>query len=234
MTGAPKEKPSDDLKVLNALEGGCNGNVQLFLERLGVPLEEMSQRQRSAYDVISQYRPARAKLRSEDPLVQEQGRAEMLAFACTRPALAQAAFAAGDFIGGLNILQTRASALGMAGDRDGQVAQLREIWTQLLRLQEDILFLQSSTKSGLLENDADFASGVNLDEHQAFVLMLHGRRDPNYPGRATVLARRLAEQGNLEEACAVLRKAVSIDFGKEEQIVDAQALLTELLGPSEG
>jgi len=48
------------------------------------------------------------------------------------------------------------------------------------------------------------------------------------------LARRLAEQGNLEEACSLLRKAVNCGFGKEEQILDAQTLLTELVGPSEG
>jgi hypothetical protein len=44
----------------------------------------------------------------------------------------------------------------------------------------------------------------------------------------------LAEQGNLEEACSLLRKAVNCGFGKEEQILDAQTLLTELVGPSEG
>jgi hypothetical protein len=173
------------LSDLTALEGGCQGDVTLFLERIGVPIDEMYPRQRAAYDVIKDYRPARAKLRSTDTETREQGRAEMLLFASTRVPLAQAAFASGDLIGGLHILQTRASALGVAGDQDGQVEQLRRVWSQLPSPQ-DVLFLHSSTKSGLLENDTEFASGIDLDEHQAFILMLHGRRDPNYPGRATL------------------------------------------------
>ncbi len=158
---APNDTMS--LRELGRLEGGCNGDVSLFLERLGVPIDDMSPRQRAAYDVITGYRPARALLRSEDPNQQAQGREAMLRFANTRISLADAAINAGDLIGGLNTLQQRASGFVMAGERDSQVLVLRQVWETLNRdftlddSSDDVLFLRDSLFAGLLENDPEFS-----------------------------------------------------------------------------
>ena len=229
---APKRNKS--LRELTTLEGGCNGNVQLFLDRLGVPIEDMVPRERAAYDVISLYRPARALLRSEDSQVQTQGREEMRLFAVSRIALVDKAQEEGDVLGVLHIMQTRASAFGVLGDQPMQVRTLRNIWQQLDAFPtdsaDDVIFVRASVFSGLTENDIDFTKTVSMNDHLAFVRNSGDRQDPNFAGRAIVLAKRLVAEGRNGDARALLHTAILSDFSKEDQVADANAYLLELVG----
>lgn len=232
--GAPKHQLS--LRELGRLEGGCNGDVGLFIERLGVPVDAMSPRQRAAYDVITGYRPARVLLRSENSDQQAQGREGMLLFADTRISIADAAINAGDLIGGLNTLQQRASGLGMAGERDSQVLVLRQAWETLNRdftlddSSDDVLFLRDSLFAGLYENDPEFKHTVSLDALEKFVLGMHKQQDPNFAGRAIVLARRFVNQGYPGKAVLFLEMAIESHlFSKEDQVNDARTYRDQLI-----
>jgi len=231
MSGAPHKFT---LRELTTLEGQCNGDVVQFLRELGVPVEDMTPRQRAAYDVIRLYRPARAKLRSTDPAVQEEGREEMQQFAATRFRLSDWAREEGDFLGSMHILQTRASALGVMGNQPLQRQALQSIWTDLERFftadstDDDAVFVRAAVFAGLIENDPDFAQTVNLQEYRAFVVGLETRRDPNFPGRVLVLCRRLIAEGHQEVAIDLLNRAAQAPFGKEDQRRDVYIYLNQL------
>jgi len=189
--------------------------------------------------VRAMYRPARQKLRSDDLAVKAVGEFEMRLFAAMSEDLAsivsdRGADQAVEWKGRHNA----ASALCLVGDRASQIRINREIWEEMeeasgagdLVWTEDDDFMRMKVFFALLENDPEFASGVELSEWQGIILRMEDQRFPDFPGRALVLGRRLVDLEKTEEAISLLTRAATCEFGKEDQVADAATYLRQLLG----
>ena len=173
-------------------------------------------------------------MRSSDSVQRDLGVQQMRAFLLNRVFLAAAAVSVLDDIAFLQILQTQASALGLLGCQALQIGLLRILPLKILNVscclfEDDLIFVNDSVFAGLIENDPSFTDTVTLEHHEAFVRRIVDQKDPNFAGRAVVLAKRLVIEGRRPDARVLLEMAVNSTFSKEDQVRDANAYLVELL-----
>jgi hypothetical protein len=212
-----------DLRTLVELEGGGKPLAELIGQpgvtdfRLLVLLA-----------VREIYRPARAKMRSDNPDVQGVGRDEMREFANVCRVVSGRAREKHDLALALLALHNAASAYGVLGETTVQnmfnVQVVREIeavagWEK----DPDLRFVHTKAFFGRVENDTEHV--ITTQEWWQAVARLSEDRYPDYPGRALRLARYLDEIGQVQEAGILLARARAADFGKPDQLADVEAYL---------
>lgn len=191
-----------------------------------------------AHCVRECYRPARKMLGdTAAPSKATIGTLLMRAFIVVMEAMAERFRVEGDFLASFLALHNAASAHGMLGDKHSQNAGNRAALEylnifvdggKLTKAEEaEVAFLRSKIFFGLLENDPEFATTVDVNEWDRRVWELHKYCYPDFPGRALRLAKYLEEkdlEGNILPITILLTMAEKAEFGKEDQRVECVAM----------
>jgi len=196
-----------------------------------------------AHSVRTIYRSARAKIISADSGLKKEGFEEMGLFADAQEIIAGIAELNAKKLRALKKTEeaflnemaaflarhNAASAVGWSSKKK-QNKMNRAVMEGLQKISrkkrdENWRFVHSKVFFGILENDKKFSGHIKMREWEKAVDGLFLDKSPDFPGRALRLARKFASGSRMPEAEKILKKAVSAQFGKEDQRREAEAYL---------